>query len=73
MPLFLPFVQSEVDFWICGFPLDVRIHLICLSNSLRSFDPFYVTAHCRQQCPSCTPCQERKAQQPQQIPFFAEL
>ena len=34
------------------------------------FVPFFdVTAHCRQQCPSCTPCQERKAQQSQQILF----
>ena len=30
---------------------------------------FHVTAHCRQQCPSCTPFQERKGQQPQQILF----
>ena len=25
--------------------------------------PIHMTAHCRQQCPSCTPCQECKAQQ----------
>ena len=33
------------------------------------FFSIYVTAQCRQQCPSCTPCQECKAQQTQQILF----
>ena len=53
-----------------SFPLPSEFIGSCLSNSLcilRSL--FYVIAHCRQQCPSCTPCQERKAQQSQQILF----
>ena len=75
LPLFsFLLFKAKLTSGICGFPLDARIHKNCLSNSLCvSFDPFSVTAHGRQQCPSCTPCQELKAQQPQKIPFFRKV
>ena len=58
------------DIWNLRIPLVVQIHLNFHSNSLRLLRSLsYVTAHCRQQCPSCTPCQERKAQQSEQILF----
>jgi len=62
-------VQSDVD---CQESVDspvIRIHLIrvILLVSAIACDfivpLFFVPAHCRQQCRSYSPCQERKAQQ----------
>ena len=46
-----------LDFWNLRVPLVVRIHLNLSQPQLVSCSfLFYVTAHCRQQCPSRTPC-----------------
>ena len=50
-------VSNEVSFQICGN---------CLRDSRDS-------VHCLQQCPSCTPCPVRKAQQLELILFFTGL
>ena len=65
--------KVDVDwiYGILGFSLVVRIHLnLSQQQAVYSSFIFCVTAHCRQQCPSCTPCQERKAQQSSQILFL---
>ena len=61
-------VDDVFDIWNLRIPFVVRIHLNLFQQQLEySSFLFYVTAHCRQQCPICTLCQERKAQQSQQI------
>ena len=63
-------VDVVLDFWNLRIPFVVRTHLNLSQQQLvYSSFLFYVTAHCRQQCPSCTSCQEREAQQSQQILF----
>lgn len=44
--------------------------MTCLSHTNGSFS-IHSTPHCPLQCPSCTPCRERKARQFEQILFFS--
>ena len=59
------FFNVDVLYRIRGFPWRSNSDEICFSNRLcvlcSLFLPIHVTAHCRQQCPSRSPCQECKA------------